>query len=403
MQAFVARQPILDRKRRLYAYELLFRSGPQNVFTALDGQKATGKVISDSLTVFGGKDFTRGRRAFINFPQDMLVQGYPRLLPKEWVVVEVLETVEPTPAVIRALKELKAAGYTLALDDFVYHPRFRALLELADLVKVDLLAQDESALKDLVATLRPYGMALLAEKVETPQQFKRCLRMGFSYFQGFFFSRPEVVAGRELPPQKLAHLQLLREVNLPEISISELERIIKQDLSLSYKLLSYINSAFFGLLQKVTSIRQAMTLLGQQNLRLWASLLLMSSLAADKPDELIVSSMMRARLCENLAKHVKLPSQSSDYFLLGLFSHIDAILDRPLAEAIAPLPLVEDIKAALLGQHVPLRLVLETVEAYERGDWEGLALAAPVLGLDQELLPPLYAEALTWSQNALSA
>jgi EAL and modified HD-GYP domain-containing signal transduction protein len=403
MQAFVARQPILDRRGRLFAYELLFRSGPRNTFSALDGQQATGKVISDSLSLFGGREFTRGRRAFINFPQEMLVKGYPRLLPKDWVAVEVLETVEPTPEVLESLAALKAEGYYLVLDDFAYHPRFQALLELADLVKVDLLAQDENALKDLVARLKPYGMALLAEKVETPQQFRLCQELGFSYFQGYFFSRPEVVAGRELPPQKLAQLQLLREINLPELSIGDLERIIKQDLSLSYKLLSYINSAGFGLLQKVTSIRQAMTLLGQQNLRLWASLLVLGGLAADKPDELIVSSILRARFCESLARHVKLPSQSSDYFLLGLFSQIDAIMDRPLAEAIAPLPLVEDIRAALLGQHVPLRLVLETALAYERGDWEGLALAAPVLGLNQEVLPALYAEALAWAQNALKA
>lgn len=401
MQTFVARQPILDRRRRLFAYELLFRSGPQNVFSSLDGQQATGKVISNSLALFGGREFTRGRRAFINFPQEMLIKGYPRLLPKDWVAVEVLETVEPTAEVVQMLGDLKSQGYYLVLDDFVYHPRFRALLELADLVKIDLLAQDEAALRELVARLRPYGMALLAEKVETPAQYRLCMDLGFSYFQGYFFSRPEVVSGRELPPQKLAHLQLLREIHRPEISIEELERVIKQDLSLSYKLLSYINSVGFGLLQKVTSIRQALTLLGQQNLRLWASLLLLSSLAADKPDELIVSSIVRARLCERLAQSVKINSQSSDLFLLGLFSQIDAVMDRPIQEVIAPLPLADDVKEALLGRHVPLRLILEAVQAYEHGDWEGLGLAAQVLGLQMDLMPPLYSEALAWAQNAL--
>lgn len=404
MQAFVARQPILDRRRKLFAYELLFRSGPQNVFDALDGAQATGRVINDSLLVFGGREFTRGRRAFINFPEQMLMQGYPRMLPKDWVAVEVLETVEPSPEVIKALGELKRLGYYLVLDDFVYEPRFRPFLELADLVKVDILAwEDFDQVADLVKTIKTHQAALLAEKVETHSQFRQAMDLGFSYFQGYFFSRPEVVSGRELAPQKLAQLQLLRQINQPELNLPELEAVIKQDLSLSYKLLRYINSTGFGLLNEVASIRQALTLLGRDNVRLWASLLALASLSQDKPDELIVSSVLRARFCETVAPALGLATQSSDLFLLGLFSHLDAIMDLPWEETIRDLPLAQEVRGALLGQHGRLRLVLETVEAYERGDWLGMSLAAGELGLDEDQLAGLYTAAVDWAQKSLTA
>jgi EAL and modified HD-GYP domain-containing signal transduction protein len=403
MQAFVARQPILDRRRKLFAYELLFRSGPQNVFDALDGVQATGRVINDSLLVFGGRDFTRGRRAFINFPEPMLLQGYPRMLPRDWVAVEVLETVEPSPEMVRALDDLKRRGYYLVLDDFVHHPRFRPFLELADLVKVDILAwEDFDQVAELVRTIRTHRVALLAEKVETHSQFRQAMDLGFSFFQGYFFSRPEVVSGRELAPQKVAQLQLLRQINQPELSLPDLEAVIKQDLSLAYKLLRYINSVGFGLLNQVTSIRQALALLGGDKVRLWASLLALASLSQDKPDELVVSSVLRARFCETIAPALGLAAMASDLFLLGLFSHLDAIMDRPLEETIRDLPLGDEVRMALLGQHGRLRLVLETVEAYQRGDWLGMSLAAGELGLDEDQLARLYAAAVEWAQKSLA-
>ncbi|MCA1989799.1 MAG: HDOD domain-containing protein [Desulfarculus sp.] len=403
MLAFVARQPILDRRRKLFAYELLFRSGPRNIFDALDGAQATGRVINDSMLVMGGRAFTRGRRAFINFPEQLLLQGYPRMLPKDWVGVEVLETVEPSDEVVKALGELKRLGYYLILDDFVYQPRFHPFLRLADLVKVDILAWDDfDQVREMVAILKSHRVALLAEKVETHSQFRQAMDLGFAYFQGYFFSRPEVVVGREVAPQKLAQLQLLRQINQPELSLTELEAVIKQDLSLAYKLLRYINSAGFGLLSEVKSIRQALALLGRDNIRLWASLLALASLSDDKPDELVVSSVLRARFCEMIAPTLGLATQASDLFLLGLFSHLDAIMDQPLEEALRGLPLNDEVRGALLGQHGRLRLVLETVDAYERGDWLGMSLAGAQLGMNEDRLSDLYAAAVEWAQQTLA-
>lgn len=399
MQVYMARQPIFDRRQRVVAYELLFRSGLENVFTASDGDLATSRVISDSFLVFDTQATTRGKRAFINFTREFLLGPYAGYLPKQWLAVEILEDVEPDPEVVAACQALDKAGYYLVLDDFVYHPRFDPLLKLAKVVKIDILATPAEELPALVQTMAPYQAKLLAEKVETQEEFDRTFQMGFSYFQGYFFSKPVVVSGRDVPGFKLTYLHMIQEINKPNMNFAKVESIIKQDVALSYKLLRYINSVGFGLLGEVKSIRQALTLLGEENVQKWASLVALTHLGQDKPDELLVSSVVRAKFCESLAPLAGLAERAADLFMMGLFSHIDALLDLPLAEILSQMPIDRDVKAALTGQPGRLGQVYKLIVSYERGDWEACSQALVGLGLAEESLPTLYLAALQWSRQ----
>lgn len=398
MEVFVARQPIFDRRQRVYGYELLFRSGQDNAFQAADGEMATSRVITDSLLNFGPEAMTRGKRAFINFTRAALLGGYADLLPPDWVVVELLENVEPAPEVVAACRALRERGYTLALDDFVYHPRFDPLLELASIVKVDLLATRGDDRANQLEKLNDFGVELLAEKVETHEEHQDARAAGFTLFQGYFFSKPVIVAGRDVPVFKLAYLRLLREINQPDLDLADMERVIKGDISLSYKLLRYINSAFFSLREPVNNLQQALGLMGEENVRKWASLVALAQLGQDKPDELIVSSLVRAKFLEDLAVGAGLKGRENAVFLMGLFSLLEPLVGRPLAEVVGDIPIAPEVKSALYGQPGRLRSLLELALAYERGDWGASVRLAEELGLTESQVPGRYVAALRWSQ-----
>jgi EAL and modified HD-GYP domain-containing signal transduction protein len=394
----VARQPIFDRRQRVFGYELLFRSGRENAYQAADGEMATGRVITDSLLNFGPESMTRGKRAFINFTRAALLEGYAELLPAHWVVVEVLESVEPDPEVVGACRALRDKGYTLALDDFVYHPRFDPLLELASIVKVDLLAtQGEDRARQL-EKINNFGVELLAEKVESHDEYQDTREAGFSLFQGYFFSKPVILAGRDVPVFKLAYLRLLQEINRPDLDLAGMEKVIKGDISLSYKLLRYINSAYFSLREPVNNLQQAMSLMGEENVRKWASLVALAQLGQDKPDELIVSSLVRAKFLEDLAARAGLKGRENEVFLMGLFSLLEPLVGRPLAEVMDDIPIAQEIKAALHGQPGRMHSLLALALAYERGDWDSSARLSEALGLEEGTVPGQYLSALRWSQ-----
>ena len=402
MQAFIARQPIFDRDLRVYGYELLFRSSLENVFSHPDVDHASSKTIADSFFLLGIETITQGKKAFVNFTRDVLLRDYVSLLPKELTVVELLETVEPDAEVIAACRKLKAAGYLLALDDFVYEERYAPLLALVDIIKVDVLATTPEEQQSLFDQLACPGLSFLAEKVETREVFQQAMEMGYAYFQGYFFSRPEIMTGRDVPGFKLYYLQILQEIHQPELNFKQLEEIIKRDMSLSYKLLRYINSAYFGRRNQVTSIKQALALLGEKEVKKWASLVVLVSMAEDKPEELVTQAIVRAKLCESLAASAGLGHRVEDLFIMGMFSLIDAILDRELAEVLEELPIASDIKAALLDGNNSLQNVYQYVLAYEAADWGKLSMQAAKLGMDESLLPQLYLDAVNWVHQSLN-
>lgn len=401
METFIARQPIFDMNQRAFGYELLFRSGLENVFRHPDPNQASSKVLADTFFLHDLAFLTGGKRAFINITRDLLLQELLFLIPKEKIVVEILENVEPDEEVVQACERLKSAGYLLAMDDFVYDDRYGPLLRLADFIKVDFLSTEEGERRDLVRRLSTCKVRFLAEKIETYEMFREARDLGYTYCQGYFFSRPRVISGRDIPGLKLHYLQLLQEIHRPELDLKRLTEIVRRETSLSYKLLRYINSAFFGLRNRISSLKQALLLLGEREIRKWVTLVTLATLGEDKPEELVLQSILRARFCESLASLTGLSDRSDDLFLMGMFSLLDGLLDRPLSEILEGIPISEEIKRALLGEKNRFGLVYQYLLAYEQGRWERLSELGGRLRIDESRVSSLYLEAVRWSSGFL--
>jgi c-di-GMP-related signal transduction protein len=399
---FVARQPIFDQHRRVYGYELLFRSGLANFFSHPDGDLASDAVI-DGFFLLGMEALTGGRRAFINCTRDVLLKGYASLLPKQRVALEILEDVTPDEDVINACRALKAAGYVIALDDFDDREALRPLVELADIIKVDFLVIRGAQRKALVERFSPVGVRLLAEKVETHDDFKQAAEMGYAHIQGNFFARPEIVSGQDIPGFKLNYLRILQAILEPELDLAQMESIIKQDASLCFRLLRYLNSILFGFREEIRSIRHALGLLGDEQVRKWASMVIATGMAQDKPSELVVSCLVRAKFCELLSEPIGLLSRSTDLFLMGMLSLMDAILDRPLASILDSIPVSPDIKAGLLGEQGVFHHTHRLVLACEGADWEALVDIAAKLRLSEENVSESYFKSLEWSRQVFQS
>ena len=400
MNAFLARQPIFDRQGEVVAYELLYRGGPEE-HAGQRGARATAQVLLNTFGTFGIERVTGGKRAFINLTRSLLISEYATLLPAELVVLEVLEDVEPDESVVAACRSLVQQGYTVALDDFVFHPRFVPLLEVAQIVKVDLTVVPAAELASQLSLLEPYRCQLLAEKVETEAEHHTALELGFHLFQGYYFARPALLQGRREPEASLAVMRSMRHV-LTARDIEEVRAAIAADLALSYRLLRLINSAAFGLIQEVSSIRQALALLGLVAVKKWLALIFLTEVGSNKPVELVRLALTRGRMMELLAQGEG-HERAAQAFTVGLFSTIDAFLDRPMEEAIAPLGFPEENVEALLHRRGRLGRLLEIMLAYERADWPAVAAEAATLDLSAEALTSAYVEAVEWSEATFGA
>jgi EAL and modified HD-GYP domain-containing signal transduction protein len=395
-RVLVSRQPIYSAEMNVLGYELLFRDSDVDYASFSDGDRATSEVISNTFMDIGLHEVVGQNLAFINFGRNLIMGNYCESLPSEKVVLELLESVDPDEALLRRLAELKSAGYRIALDDFICADPYYRLLESAHFVKLDLLASDQRMIERSVAELRKFPVQLIAEKVETREQFQSCREMGFDYFQGYFFCRPELIASRRLPVNRFATIRLITKLNDPDIQMRELEEAISQDLSLSYKLLRYTNSAVCGLQREVESIRHAAMMVGFERLRIWASLILFSGVE-DKPGELIVTGAIRARMCEQVAQFLKM-EHTERFFLVGLFSILDAVFDRPLDEILKTLPLGSNVVDALVRHEGQLGSVLRCVLAYEQMRW---LEAYDSVQLNLEAMMRIYREAVSWSVRNL--
>lgn len=394
-EVYVARQPIFDRRRQAVAYELLYRSGRADRYDASSGNSATAQVIVNTFMAIGINHVTGGRRAFINFTKDLLLSHYVSVLPRDLVVIEVLESIDPVHEVIAACRELKHLGYRLALDDFVLvTEEYRPLLHLADIIKVDFQGATERVLAELPAALRPHGVKLLAEKVETDAQYVQAIRWGYEYFQGYFFSRPVLVKGQDIPGFKANYLRVLQEVNRDEMDFDRLEEVVKADLSLSVKLLRYVNSAAFVWRSRIESLSQALVALGEREFRKWVSLVCLTSMGEDKPRELLIQSSVRAYFCEALAKAAGHATRASDWFMVGLLSHLEAVIGRPLPLVLDSIPIHDDVRAALLDGRGPMADGLHALMAFELTDWEGLAEILHRLGIPLRVVSDTYHNAI---------
>lgn len=398
----VARQPIFDRTQKVYGYELLFRPDAEVNACADASPDATMELIGDSLMLHDLEALSNHARAFVNMPRASLLAGHAQLLPKQTTVLEILETVEPDAAVMCTLGALRRAGYTLALDDVTDRERVAAFAGVAQMAKVDLSLTTAMKQQSLLPVLRRHGMTALAEKVETKAQFRAALAAGFQLFQGFFFARPEVMEHHDYPAATSHHLRLLQIVQESPLDIAALEKVIEQEPAFAYKLLRYLNSAQFALRHTIQSIRHAISLLGENEVRRWASMMALTLLAAGQPPEIVLTSLRRGAMCEHLAGSGAVQIEPGKLFLGGLFSTLDAILDRPREEVVRQLPLDRELEQALLGSGSVLGTTLRLVEAYDRADWRQVQDAGAALRLEDAQLLAAYRGGLQRSQDIVA-
>lgn len=394
-EVLVGRQPIFDRQLGVHGYELLFRGEPIDPGDPVAGDRATSRVIVSAFTEIGLDTLVSGKKAFLNLTRSFLTGENALPAHPRHVVLEVLETVRPDPDVLQGIERLKQRGFTIALDDFVFAPGLEPLLELADLVKLDVLGLTDAEILPRVERLAPFDVRLLAEKIETRDQYESCRRMGFTYFQGFFLERPTLVSGRSIHPQQLTLLSLLRELHTEAFDFQRAEAIVQQDVGLCYRLLRHINSALYGMPRKISSVREALVYLGLESVKNLASLFILAS-NEHAPDELISLAMVRARMCQNLGREADDPAYQQ-YFVVGLFSTLEALMETPMGDLLDKLPLSPPQKAALATGAGPMGEALRAVLAYEHGDWDNVAHA----GLTTGRIKDLYVEALRWT-NAVS-
>lgn len=393
LEVCVARQPIYRRDLSVYGYELLFREEDLQRAQFEDGELASAQVIINTCINIGLEHLVGGHYAFINLPRSLLASSEPLPMSTEQVVLEVLEDVPPDAQVLKGLDRLRRQGYRIALDDFRYCPTRTGLLERADLVKLDLQAIPPGELEAEIAQIRPFGVALLAEKAETRAAFEQAERLGFDYFQGFFFCRPDVVRRRTPAADKLTVLRLLERLQDPRARLEELERLLVQDVTLAYKLLRYVNCARFARRREITSVRDALQLAGTEAVRGWTALILLSRLSSDKPNELLTTALVRARMAELLAPSAGVTQ--GPMFTVGLFSVLDALMDRPMRELVEAAGFAPAIQAALAEHGGEMGALLTQVLRYEAGDWGGLALSR----IPAPRFSQAYLEGVQWAED----
>ena len=395
---FIARQPIYNRDLTVMGYELLYRSSDKNAAIFEDGDQASCETIINTFMHVGLENLTGSSLAFINLPQQFIVDESLTPMFKEQSVLEILEDVEPIPEVIEGLERLKSTGYPIALDDFIYKPELIPLIELADYIKIDVNNKSEEDIQQLLNHLKYFDVKIIAEKVETQELYAICKKYDFDYFQGFFFCHPQMVKQRHTPANKLVVMNLLSKLQNPEIDYDEIENILAQDITLSYKLLRYINSATFSLRREVDSIKDAAVLLGIDNIKNWVSLILMSKVVDTKPSELIVTALIRGQMCEILAEKSH-PEIKPQMFIIGLFSVLDALMDMPMIDLLDTVTLSVPIKMALLDKAGDHGEIYKRVLEYERSHWEELNN----IDIEADEFVQAYLKAVHWADETMQS
>jgi EAL and modified HD-GYP domain-containing signal transduction protein len=406
MDVHAARQPIFNRERELYGYELLFRS--DHATSELDGSDDSSTplaVLSDSLLSIGWDSVAAGKKAFVPFDRDLLLGGMASILPPEDLVVELLESVGPDAEVVAACESLWKLGYAIAHDDFVPHGRLDPLVRFASIIKMDVRVTRKEAQEQVVRTFRQSGKQLVADQVETLEEFQSASESGYDLFQGYFFARPTMVHGRRVPMAKVACMRLLSEAQKEDLDYARLEKIIREDVSFPYKLLAFANSVQFHFRVDIRSIEHALVVLGEQNVRHWIALAALPLLAQNKPSELVIHSLVRARFCERLAEAAGLP-EPKRAFLIGLFSLLDALLDVPLDDALNTANIGPSIRCVLLDsapQQDAFSVLYRLVRCYEQADWHAVRDLASKLRLQAGAVREAYAESTLWAHRAIQA
>ena len=400
MKVFLARQAIFDRSNNVIAYELLFRNGYENVYNCVDGNKATLNVIANSFYELNFKRVTDNKRAFINFTEELIHDEIATILPFKDVVIEILEDVEPTDEIISACKRLKEQGFTLALDDFVFDKKYNKLVELIDIIKVDFLitkGYDRKKIFDLLKINNE--IKFLAEKVESIEEYNEAMYFGYTYFQGYYFSKPIILSEQSVHNNENIALKILKLVNNKDFNFRDLESLILKDVGLSYKLTKLIKSSAYGARNKVNSIQYAIAFLGEKEIVKWLYVVILNDLKGNKPNELIKVALQRAKFCELICNMSIYKEKTFLAYITGLFSVMDAILNCSMESIVNDIYLHDEVKDGLIGVENTLNLILKVVVSYEKGEWENAILYAKMIEVDNNEISQIYLEALKWADN----
>ena len=400
MNFYAARQPILDKSKKLFAYELLFRDSIDNVFPDIDGDEATSKMIEASQFNMGISEFTGNKAAFINFTLETMEKGYPEMLTPEEVVVEILETVKPGKKLLALCKDLHTKGYTLALDDYEHKNVWAHFYPFIKIIKIDIQQSSIDDIKEVLIAIKDHPhIKMLAEKVETYEEYDQMLQLGFDYFQGYFFAKPEMIKTKTLSPSQMAMAELLYETSKTDLDLNSITSVFERDVSLSYKLLRYANSAIFKRRNEISTIKQALVILGSGELKRFIGLMFAVTANPVKPSELINLAMTRAKFCELVAHDIHAQLDVSIAFLTGLLSMIDAILDEEMASVLEKLPLSQDIKDPLLTKKGVMAAIIKLVEFIEQAQWDKTTLVMEKLKLDKDKVVEHYNQAVAWADE----
>jgi c-di-GMP-related signal transduction protein len=408
MEVFVARQPIFNVKEEIFAYELLYRSSQVNEFPLINGDQATADVIINSFLNIGIDKLSGGKPCFINFTENLLRLRLPTYFRPREIVVEILETVEPSSELIDICRELKSLGYQIALDDFAFHednPFAKELLRHTDIIKVDFLATPRDMRERIEREAKKLKLRMVAEKVETREEFEDARRRGYDYFQGYFFEKPTIVSTHDIPTYFHSYYEMVHNLSTAEPSIELISNLIEKDLSLSYKLLRLINSPAFRPKHKINSIRQATVLLGLNEIQKWVYVLAVRESSLEKKavqKETIRICLIRAKLAESIAALRKKEALNAQYFLTGMFSMMDSILGASMEVILTDLPLQDEIGDALRGIENPLKEVLDLAIAVEKADWQAISDKSRSLDIEEKDLFRIYAESVAWVHSLLS-
>lgn len=395
----MARQPIFNRNRQVVAYELLYRNNPVNSISGTLSEQTTLSMLERILNTFDFQRVTQGLPGFFNISRELLLRGHWQLLPPERTVLEILETITPDPEVVEAFRKACQMGYRIALDDFVWSESWEPLVGLAAYLKIDIQATSRRDRAAAVSRFSPGGVTMLAEKVETWEEYNECQADGYDLLQGYFFRFPEIISTHQIPPGKLQLARLIAELSRPDLSLERLEALISSDVALSVKLLRYLRSAGFGWRHEIEGISQCLLVLGEEATRKWGALVALTMIGAESPPELLVTSLTRARFLEILSSSITEQPTRDNFFMTGLLSLLDALMEQPLEVILASMALNSSVKGALLGDDSPLSRSLVMVSAWERGDWARVDQLCQEVGLQAKDLQSAYLEATSWADE----
>ncbi|AEP28690.1 EAL and HDOD domain-containing protein [Brumicola nitratireducens] len=407
MFSYVARQAIYNVEKRVFAYELLFRDGDSNCFPDMSPDEATSSMIANSHLTVGIEDITFNKPAFINFHKDTLLYRFPSTLDPMNVVIEIVETVEVNDELVQACKHIRDLGYQLALDDYDFAPRWDIFLPFVDYIKVEVeeIEKQGAAAVAKIQAFNAQGIKVIAEKVETHEQFERFKAMGVKLFQGYFLARPEMIRHRDLNTSLHSVTELVSLSNSPNFDTKEVAKVIEKDVGLAYKLMRFINNPMINKRQKIESLQHAINYMGHVEIKKFIALLALANMRGEKPSELLIQSLVRARFCSLMSIELKLPENPPTSFLLGLFSMLDALLDQQMEHLVEKLPVGEELRDALCKKNIDstMGLQMRACFAFEEANWEEIDYIAIQFELTGERLYTLYYEAMHWAENMNSS